>query len=737
MPLLSIVLPVYRVAGYLRECLDSITSQTFEDFEVIAVDDCSPDNSGAILDEYAQRDPRVKVLHLPRNLGLGGARNAALPEATGDYVWFVDSDDVITGGAFKAIARRLRETAPDVLFIDHAKLWMSGWSKRSTMRRRLRVDDWEPDGVPRVYTPAGYPEVLRVLHTAWSRIMRRRYLVDLGITFSSRWYEDVSYVYPVTAAAARISVLYRVCYQYRQGRQGSITGARGNDRHFEIFDEYEQVFATMDRLGVTDPAVRSEMFTRMQWHVRWVLNQTDRVPRARRREYFARLSAMYRAHRPDGYRPTGRAERVKQRLVERDAWHAFQIAHGAKAGARGLRHGVRATARGGKRAARAVLRTGWHGVMRGYYRLARFLPLDDRLAVYAAYWYRGYRCNPAAIYEKAREMVPGVRGVWVVRRDRAEEMPEGVEYVIAGSPRYFRTLARARYLVNNVNFPDLYRKRAGSVFLQTHHGTPLKSMGMDQYKYPLAAKPEDLPALLARSDNWDISLSTSPFNTEVWQRCYPCDHETLEVGYPRNDRLAVATPQSVAAARASLGLPEGVTSVMYAPTYREYQTGGYQPMLDVEELADALGPGYRVLARAHYFYDKRGGSGRAGAHPGVLDVTEHPDVELLYLASDVLITDYSSMMFDFAYLDRPIVIFAPDWDTYRRTRGVTFDLMAEPPGLVATTFAELVDGFTSGSVDGETATVARKEFRERFCPHIDGRSSERAVRRLFLGEKDA
>lgn len=576
--------------------------------------------------------------------------------------------------------------------------------------------------------------------------MRRRYLLDLGVTFSSHWYEDVSYVFPVTAAATRVSVLYRVCYHYRQARQGSITGARGDNRHFEIFDEYDRVFATMDRLHVTDPAVRAEMFTRMQWHMRWVLNQTDRVPRARRREYFTRLASAYRAHRPDGYRPIGRVEAVKQRLVERDAWHAFQLAHGAKAGARGMREGLRATARTGKRTARAVLRAGWRSAMRGYYRLARLLPLDDRLAVYAAYWYRGYRCNPAAIYEKAREMVPEVRGVWVVRRDRAESMPEGVAYVIAGSPRYFRTLARARYLVNNVNFPDLYRKRAGSVFLQTHHGTPLKSMGMDQYRYPLAAKPENLPALLARSDNWDLSLSTSPFNTEVWQRCYPCRHETLEIGYPRNDRLAVATPADVAAARASLGLAGGVTSVMYAPTYREYQTAGYRPMLDVEELADELGPGYVVLARAHYFYDrslrdgsrgKHGAGARPGAHPGVLDVTEHPDVELLYLASDVLITDYSSMMFDYAYLDRPIVIFAPDWDTYRRTRGVTFDLMAEPPGLVATTFAELVDGFVSGGVDGETATVARKEFRERFCPHIDGRSAERAVRRLFLGETDA
>src|SRR5690349_12045451 len=115
MPLLSIVLPVYRVQAYLRECLDSILEQSFTDFEVIAVDDCSPDHSGAILDEYAARDSRVRVVHLERNVGLGEARNAGLGHTHGEYVWFVDSDDWIAPGALAAVADRLRTAEPDVL----------------------------------------------------------------------------------------------------------------------------------------------------------------------------------------------------------------------------------------------------------------------------------------------------------------------------------------------------------------------------------------------------------------------------------------------------------------------------------------------------------------------------------------------------------------------------------------------------------------------------------------------
>ena len=106
---LSVVLPVYRVQGYLRQCLDSMLSQSFTDFEIVAVDDCSPDYSGAILAEYAARDPRVRVVTSPENVGLGRARNLGLQHATGDYVWFVDSDDWLATGALAAVAGRLRD----------------------------------------------------------------------------------------------------------------------------------------------------------------------------------------------------------------------------------------------------------------------------------------------------------------------------------------------------------------------------------------------------------------------------------------------------------------------------------------------------------------------------------------------------------------------------------------------------------------------------------------------------
>jgi CDP-glycerol glycerophosphotransferase len=359
-----------------------------------------------------------------------------------------------------------------------------------------------------------------------------------------------------------------------------------------------------------------------------------------------------------------------------------------------------------------------------HYRERLEQPLDPDLAVYGAYWFRGYSCNPRAIYEKARELVPGHRGVWVVRRDAVDALPTGVEHVVRGTPEYFDAIARATYLINNVNFPNHLVKRAGSVHVQTHHGTPLKHMGLDLRKAESQGRGMDFEKLLERIARWDFSISSNPHSTEVWERVYPGTYETLEIGYPRNDALANATPETVAAARTGLGIAPGRTVVLYAPTHREYEDG-YVPRLDLARLVDALGPDHVVLARLHYFYDsdplvrELHGAGR------LLDVASHPSVEELCLAADVLLTDYSSIMFDYAVLDRPIVIHAPDWDEYRARRGVYFDLLAAPPGAVARTQEEVVDALA------DRGDAQRAAFRERFCALDDGRAAERLVRRVW------
>ncbi|GGQ69426.1 bifunctional glycosyltransferase/CDP-glycerol:glycerophosphate glycerophosphotransferase [Couchioplanes azureus] len=721
MTLLSVVLPVYKVQGYLRQCLDSVLEQTFTDFEIVAVDDCSPDNSGAILAEYAERDPRVRVVSLTENVGPGRSRNAGLDHAMGEYVWFVDGDDWLAQGALTAVADRLTETAADVLVVGFDKVHWDGRVEAPGVGRVLAK-------APETFTAQEWPRVLNLLHVAWNKVVRRELLLKLDLRFAEGWYEDLSFTVPLLAAASRISALSRTCVHYRQRRTGAITRTL-DDRHFEIFHHWAQTMALVDRYAERAEVLRPVLFQRMMWHYFVVLGNAQRVRKASRKRFFDRITEDFHRYRPAaGYRRPPGTTGLRHRFAASGSYFLFEAMQRAIAVVRALGRARRVPAVRARRVARRVRQAAY----RAYYLLQLRLPVDRNLALYAAYWYRGVSCNPAAIADKAAELAPGVRAVWVVNRGRVKSVPPGTEYVVTGTPAYFRALARARWLVNNVNWPNWVRKRAGTTHLMTHHGTPLKKMGMDQADHPAAAKDQDFHAQMRRADRWDFSVTANAHTTIAWERAYPCRYETLEVGYPRNDRLARATAQETADVRRKLGIAPHERVVLYTPTHREWLPPGRQ-VLDVEAFADTLGPETVLLVRAHYFLVSA--DHEAPARRGrIVDVSAYPVVEDLYLAADVMMTDYSSAMFDFAVLDRPLVIFAPDWAAYREVRGVYFDLMELPPGEVATTFGELVEIFRGRAYESAAAAEKRARFRERFCYLDDGGAAERVVRRVLLGE---
>jgi CDP-glycerol glycerophosphotransferase (TagB/SpsB family) len=196
--------------------------------------------------------------------------------------------------------------------------------------------------------------------------------------------------------------------------------------------------------------------------------------------------------------------------------------------------------------------------------------------------------------------------------------------------------------------------------------------------------------------------------------------------------LATATDADVRRVRASLGIDPERRALLYAPTHREYEKE-YVPKLDLAALADGLGDEFVIMARLHYFYGSHPHLSELHAEGRIIDVAAHPSIEELSLAADVLVTDYSSIMFDYAVLDRPIVIHAPDWETYRSNRGTYFDLMEQPPGTVVRTEAELIEAVRSGTAFGLEAADLRSSFRERFCSLDDGHAAERVVRRVWLG----
>ncbi|OQD55597.1 glycosyl transferase [Streptomyces phaeoluteigriseus] len=712
MPRFSVIVPAYKVQAYLHECLESVLSQSYTDFELIAVDDGSPDACGEIIDEFAARDPRVRALHLPENAGLGPARNAGLAQATGDYLLFLDSDDTLTPDALRAIAGRLKDTGePDVLVYDYATAFWTGETERHRFTEQLT------ERGPAPFRLEDRPGLLRVLMVAWNKAYRRDFVERVGLTFPPGYYEDTPWTYPALLTAGSIATLDRVCVHYRRRRAGNILSTTSR-RHFDVLDQYDRVFAFIDRR----PELahwRPVLFRRMVDHLTTVFTRPDRLPRGSRGEFLRRARAHYRRYRTPGA-PVPLRSRLRHGLVHLGLHRTYRVLQAATI----LRRRTGGGAAGLARALKAVC-------LRAHYRIQLRLPLRADRAVFAAYWGRGHGCNPGALESAFRALAPQVRTAWIVRPEHRHAVPPGPRPLVSGTAAYWTALARSKYLVNNVNFDRRMVKRPGQVFVQTQHGTPLKHMGLDLQERPAAARDMDFAELLRGVDKWDYVLSANRHTTLTWERVYPGGYTTLEYGYPRNDVFQRATAADVARLREELGIPRDTVAILYAPTHRDYRRT-QRAALDLERLLDRLGPRFVILARAHYWQPAT--APRADGR--VIDVSDHPSVESLCLASDALLTDYSSIMFDYAGLDRPIVVHAEDWEAYEAARGTYFDVRAFPPGAVARSEDELIDIFATGHWRGSRSAQLRAAFRERFCPYDDGRAAERVVRRVVLGETE-
>jgi CDP-glycerol glycerophosphotransferase len=389
-----------------------------------------------------------------------------------------------------------------------------------------------------------------------------------------------------------------------------------------------------------------------------------------------------------------------------------------------------------------VLKLTEHGrvqrrVLRGvYYPLAQKLPLRD--AVVFVSW-KGKQCgdNPLAIAQELRRRGDDREHIWAVS-DYSVAVPDGARTVLTGTEDYFEALARSRYLVANDDMGGHYHKRDGQFYAQTWHGTPLKKIGFDIAQPQFISGMGYFEVLAADVARWDLLLSPNPFSTPIMRRAFGYDGEILESGYPRNDVLRSGDAGRIAGeVRRRLGLPDGKKVVLYAPTWRDnqyYASGRYRfdLRLDLERAWRQLGDDHVFLIRGHHHMAE---DVPAGIRPDfAVNVTAYPDISELFLVSDVLVTDYSSVMFDFAPTGRPIVFFTYDLQQYRdNLRGFYFDFEAEAPGPLLATSSEVVSAI--GDIDAVASAyrAAYAAFTAKFCPLDDGKAAARACDRIFGG----
>ncbi|MGZ2225018.1 CDP-glycerol glycerophosphotransferase family protein [Glutamicibacter nicotianae] len=374
-------------------------------------------------------------------------------------------------------------------------------------------------------------------------------------------------------------------------------------------------------------------------------------------------------------------------------------------------------------------------VMRKLFKLYKLIPMDENLIVFESGLGRQYADSPRYIYEELLRQGDVRRKVWVYSGTHRFTDPLTTT-VKRLSPEYFWYLARAKFWVNNQNFPHYVRRRAKGVFLQTWHGTPLKQMARDIRE--VHGRDEGyLERVTTATAQWTHLISPSTYMSQIMRSAYAFSGEAVEVGYPRNDILKGGNVHDrESRVREELAIPQGAKTVLYAPTFRDdaASSGGkfrFELPLDLEEFDRRFGEGTILMLRMHVLVSNAVSIPESLRHR-IIDVSAYPDIQELYLASDVLITDYSSVFFDYSLLRRPIIFYAYDLENYRdNLRGFYLDYESALPGPIVETEAELWNTLALALAGKELPGFDRQEFIDKFAPHDDGLASRRVVERFF------
>lgn len=376
-------------------------------------------------------------------------------------------------------------------------------------------------------------------------------------------------------------------------------------------------------------------------------------------------------------------------------------------------------------------------VLLSYRQYVDHLPLRARTILYESYAGVSVGCNPRAIFEwmYAAPEYAGWTHVWVVANrsaiPKAYRRMKNVIFVTRESDLYLRYLATASHLVNNSTFPPYFFRRDGQRYLNTWHGTPLKTLGKD-IKGNFMERKNTARNFLQATHIISPNAHTTRVLVDRYDLSGLISGRVSETGYPRVDAMLGADEDSRRRVLDQLGLTEGVPVVLYAPTWRG-NLGS--PVLDLDTLREVVGAlaglQCQVVFRGHYFSEKL----LEGVDLPVTVAPQSIDTSMLLSVTDVLVTDYSSILFDFLPLRRPIVYFVPDKEQYMAERGLYFPLGEMPGDLcesVGSMGAAVSKALAQGAVDQEGYDRAIATF----CPFEDGHAAERVVN-FFMGPAQA
>lgn len=708
MKTVSIIIPVYNTAEYIEECIQSVLEQTYKHIELIVIDDFSTDHSYEILRKLEQEHDQIKLFKFNQNKGPGTARNFGLTKATGEYVYFLDSDDILP-------------TQTIEFLMDYV-------GEHDMIRGRMNTNHLINSFVlvyhnafnPRIYTDNKY-NLLRN-ESAVNFLIRSEFIKKHKLRFNedTKIYSDLEFMIPALQNVRTIPYMNEAIYLKRR-RDNPMVNPSLTQQKIEVrFLEYATVYMDLKERFKTDSLVSAYLDKQLLNYYRKEVAIQIEEENLYEPLFFALRQAMLMVSRED----LKTYDKVFQREIK-----AIQSGRLNKYKRINRQHHFLKDAyKGGKS------KTALKDFI--YQHIFSRLPQKKKLVFFESFGGKGYSDSPKYLYEYMMQHKADYDFVWSV--NERQDIPGPAKQVTRMSLSYYYYLAKAKYWVTNARMPNKLYKPKNKVYLQTWHGTPLKKLAgdMDNVLMPGTNPATYKSNFSNETAKWDYLIAPNAYSSEIFKRAFWFNNTMLDVGYPRNDVLYNSdNEENIRVLKEKMNLPKDKKVVLYAPTWRDdeyYEVGSYRfdLKLELDKMQRTLGDEYIVVLRMHYLIatnmDISNYKGFA------YDFSSYGDISELYLVSDVLITDYSSVFFDYANLRRPILFYTYDIDKYRdQLRGFYLDMETEIPGPLLTTTEEVIHSLENISTLNEEYKERYEAFYNRFCAWDDGTVSERVVKTVF------
>lgn len=733
---ISVIIPFSHYPHYLKECLESLKTSAFQDFETLLVVDKEHDCIDDVIKEYSF----VRVIESQVH-GCAACRNVGMQYAMGEYIYFLDADDYVLENTLGLLA--VHAHGEDIVYGAISNTWNNKANYLEKIANqeidpedleekqrlheekvdayRLKNPDESEHRLQSVYYLLRVKKGIRSI-TALGILFKTTFIRQNGFTFDEnyRYYSDMTFLCPVLDRLTSQVRVEDAIYVKRKHNDPINYPALSQEESDDRFEERCKAVETTRSLINENGIVRYYLdFKLIHFFTRSMSKRLRRSQDERwRNEYFTMIIPYIEKCRPDVLDELSRNNAKMVRAL---------LNHDLK----GVQKQVRWVL--GKKKFKKMLKNKNTAYKLAYFHRYLKQPVKENVILFETFMAKNYSDSPKYIYEYIAQNHPEYECVWAI--NDGAKIPYGAKTVKRFSFQYAYYLAVSKYLVFNVRPPLWYRKREEQVFLETWHGTPLKRLVFDQEEVT-SASPKYKQQFYRQRKDWDFLVSANPFSTKTFRSCFLYEGEMLEYGYPRNDILYWPNKDEIAQQlKEKLGIPKDKKTILYAPTWRDdqhYGSGQYkfELALDLKLMKERLQDDYVVLLRTHHYISDH--IDVSGLGDFVINLSSYDDISEIYLISDICITDYSSVFFDYANLKRPILFYTYDFDKYKnQLRGFYIDMNTEVPGPLLYTSEQVVQAIEDIDEITEEYKERYDQFYDRFCCYDDGHASEHVAEAML------